>query len=113
MFWKKVIEFFYSIWGSFKKELEDYLKEQIKAAKLYSLTWLDNPDKLYKKLGGSEVLVKFLKKYDRNPKDDKLDLFPWVPESVEIYVFSSVIKKIFYSAVRSLKKELEKELKRK
>jgi hypothetical protein len=109
--WGKIYAHFKQSWEELINNLQEYIKEQIKEAGMYTLEKLEEPGELYKSLGGSKVLISFLKDHDRNPEDDTLDLFPWVPERIEIFVFSRLIKKAFYGAVtvlyRTLKEEME------
>jgi hypothetical protein len=62
---------------------------------------------IYNQLKIEEMFINFLKKHDTNPKYPELNLIPYIPEYVEIWVLRKAARILFFAVIGSVIKELK------
>lgn len=106
----KVLQFFSNSFQSLGDQIKDFVWQQLQELGGDALGHLENPVKLYDQLQIESVVLQLVKSWDRNPKDDHLDVVPWVPEWIEEKAVVTLTRRIFLASCIKLKKELKAKL---
>ena len=90
----------------------DFFRSQVDALKISGTEFLANEldpkkESYYDEFGGSKAVIEFLKKHDRNPNDDTLDLMKYVPSWMEEKAVRLVAPRAYRTVVKQIKKALE------
>jgi len=109
-FFDALFSFFTHFFGKIFEEIKQFFLEQLQDLGEEIVPKLADPQKLYYELNIEKTLIRFLKSIDRNPKDNNLDLIPWIPERLELIGATEIAKRVFVFACVQLREEIEEGL---
>lgn len=106
--WKKMMQFMFKAFEGLQEwiieQAVEFYKEQIKALGVSLEKFLEEADKYYDQLGGSDAIIAYLKTIDKNPDDDRLDLLPLLWPGAEEKLVKLVAPRAFRAFVKYAKK---------